>query len=428
MNPFLQKLQPYPFERQRALLAGASPPQDLAPISLSIGEPRHAPPDFVLRKLIDSLQGLGSYPQTAGIAALRAAIAAWLTRRFHLPTGSLNPDTMVLPVNGTREALFAFAQCIIDPGRGNDRPAVVMPNPFYQIYEGAALLAGAEPCFMANVGTSSAGAPSSDRISPDRWLPDLSSVPEALWQRCQLLYLCSPGNPTGAVASIDYLRQALALADRYDFVIAADECYSEIFMDESRPPAGLLQAALAAGHTAYERCMVFHSLSKRSSVPGLRSGFVAGDPGLIASFLLYRTYHGCAMPLPTQMASVEAWNDDQHVIDNRVLYRRKFEQVLPILRSVMPVEAPQAGFYLWPDVGFNVGADASGSASGLGDDERFTRELFERKHVTVLPGSYLARATPQGNPGRGRVRISLVATPDECVEAALRIRDYMMDR
>ncbi|AMN47364.1 succinyldiaminopimelate aminotransferase [Steroidobacter denitrificans] len=417
MNPFLQKLHPYPFERQRALLAGANPPHDLAHISLSIGEPRHAPPEFVLRKLIDSLQGLGSYPQTAGIAPLRAAIAAWLTRRFHLPAGSLDPETMVLPVNGTREALFAFAQCMVDPAGGTGRPAVVMPNPFYQIYEGAALLAGAEPCFMANPGTTGAASA--------QWLPDLTSVSEAIWRRCQLLYLCSPGNPTGAVAGIDYLRQALALADRYDFVIAADECYSEIFMDESRPPAGLLQAALAAGHTAYERCMVFHSLSKRSSVPGLRSGFVAGDPALIAAFLLYRTYHGCAMPLPTQMASMAAWNDDQHVIDNRVLYRRKFEQVLPILRSVMPVEAPQAGFYLWPDIGTASGA---GIETGLGDDERFTRELFERKHVTVLPGSYLARSTPHGNPGRGRVRISLVATLEECVDAAMRIRDYMMER
>lgn len=418
MNPLLQKLHPYPFERQRALLAGATPPHDLPHISLSIGEPRHAPPEFVLRKLIGSLEGLGSYPQTAGIAPLRAAIAAWLTRRFQLPAGSLEPETMVLPVNGTREALFAFAQCIVDPAGGAGRPAVVMPNPFYQIYEGAALLAGAEPRFMPNMGTTGTGAAS------EQWLPDLSSVPEALWRRCQLLYLCSPGNPTGAVASIDYLRQALALADRYDFVIAADECYSEIFMDESRPPAGLLQAAIAAGHTGYERCMVFHSLSKRSSIPGLRSGFVAGDPALIASFLLYRTYHGCAMPLPTQMASMEAWNDDQHVIDNRALYRRKFEQVLPILRSVMPVEAPQAGFYLWPDVSAALGS----GAGELEDDERFTRELFERKHVTVLPGSYLARSTSQGNPGRGRVRISLVATLDECVDAALRIRDYMSSR
>jgi N-succinyldiaminopimelate aminotransferase len=275
-----------------------------------------------------------------------------------------------------------------------------MPNPFYQIYEGAALLAGAQPHFLGNDRANAHGN--------QTWLPDLDDVPPAVWQRCQVLFLCSPGNPTGAVAGIDYLQRAIALADRYDFVIASDECYSEIYLDEARPPPGLLQAAVASGHTRFERCAVFHSLSKRSSVPGLRSGFVAGDARLIQAFLQYRTYHGCALPLPTQHASIAAWNDDRHVVENRRLYREKFAAVLPVLREVLEVDAPQASFYLWPKVP---------------DDERFARQLFERKHVTVLPGSYIARDTAHGNPGRGRVRISLVATVPECADAAHRIRD-----
>ena len=391
MNPALARLRPYPFERLRALLAGANPPAQLRHIPLSIGEPRHAPPQMVLDALTAALDGIGSYPSTAGLPEFRAAAAGWLTRRFQLPSGSIDPATMVLPVNGTREALFAFVQAMTG---STAEPVVVMPNPFYQIYEGAALLAGAEPWFMG-----------SDRH--DEYLPDLDSVPASIWERCSVLFLCSPGNPTGAVASVDYLRRALELADRHDFVIASDECYSEIYLDESQPPAGLLQAALAAGHTAYERCVVFHSLSKRSSVPGLRSGFVAGDAALIAPFLLYRTYHGCAMPIHAQLASIPAWNDEAHVVANRALYREKFARVLPILQQVMDVDAPQASFYLWPKVA---------------DDERFARELFERQHVTVLPGSYIARDLPDGsNPGRGRVRISLVASVQDCVEAAERI-------
>jgi N-succinyldiaminopimelate aminotransferase len=299
---------------------------------------------------------------------------------------------MLIPVNGTREGLFAFAQAMVDPVRA---PLVVMPNPFYQIYEGAAFLAGAQPYFLGN-----------DRANA--YLPDLDDVPPEVWQRCQLLFLCSPGNPTGAVASIDYLRRAIALADRHDFVIASDECYSEIYLDEAHPPPGLLQAAVASGHQGFERCVVFHSLSKRSSVPGLRSGFVAGDARLIQSFLQYRTYHGCALPLPTQFASIAAWNDDDHVVENRRLYREKFAKVLPVLREVLEVDAPEASFYLWPKVP---------------DDERFARQLFERQHVTVLPGSYIARDTPHGNPGHGRVRISLVATVPECLDAAERIRN-----
>lgn len=396
MNPALSKLQPYPFERLRALLAGAQPPANRPHIPLYIGEPRHAPPAFALDALTRNLDGFGSYPLTAGIPQLRVAIANWLTRRFQLPSNSISPETMVLPVNGTREALFAFVQAIIDPSR---RPLLVMPNPFYQIYEGAAFLAGAEPYFMPM--SSGSGAP---------LLPDLDSVPAEVWERCQLLFLCSPSNPTGAVASIEYLRRALELAERYDFVVASDECYSEIYLDEGRPPPGLLQAALAAGNTSYERCIVFHSLSKRSSLPGMRSGFVAGDVKLMKQFLLYRTYHGSAMPQPTQMASIAAWDDETHVAQNRELYRQKFAAVVPILREVMDVEMPEAAFYLWPRVG---------------DGERFTRSLFEHHNVTVLPGSYIARNMPGGNPGHDRVRISLVATVPECIAAAHRIREFV---
>jgi N-succinyldiaminopimelate aminotransferase len=394
MNPALSELRPYPFERLRALLAGAEPPAHLPHISLSIGEPRHAPPKFVIDALTANLHTMGSYPLTLGLPEFRAAAAGWLTRRFKLPAGAVDPQTMVLPVNGTREALFAFVQAVVDRSRD---PLVAMPNPFYQIYEGGALLAGAEPYFLGN-----------DKES--RYLPDLDGVPESVWRRCQLLFLCSPDNPTGTVASTDYLQRALALADRYDFVIASDECYSEIYLDEDHPPTGLLQAAIAAGHSSFERCVVFQSLSKRSSVPGLRSGFVAGDASLIKSFLLYRTYHGSAMPLHTQLGSIAAWNDDQHVVENRRLYREKFAVVLPILRSIMEVEAPQASFYLWPKVA---------------DDECFTRELFAQQNVTILPGTYISRDTPQGNPGRGRIRISLVASVSECKEAAERIRDYV---
>ena len=407
MNPLLSRLQAYPFERLATLKAGATPPAQLAHIALSIGEPKHAPPAFVLDTLRNSLAGLGSYPATAGLPEMRATIGRWLERRFAFDAGDVK-DSMVLPVNGTREALFAFAQAVVDPtatGAG-ERPLVVMPNPFYQIYEGAALLAGAEPHFL-------------DTTAANGFLPDLEAVPARVWDRCQLLYLCSPGNPAGAIMSVDYLRRAIALAAKHDFVIAADECYSEIYPDEHAPPPSLLQAARAAGHAGFERCVIFHSLSKRSSLPGLRSGFVAGDPAVLAKFLLYRTYHGCAMAVPSQLASIAAWNDETHVIENRRLYREKFARVIPILAPHLDVRAPEGGFYLWPDVG--------------GDDTRFTRELFAAKNVTLLPGSYLARDNRDAagnirNPGAGRVRISLVASVDECVEAAHRIADFVRGR
>ena len=394
MNPRLDLLRPYPFERLRTLFAGASPPPSLPHIPLSIGEPRHPPPAFVGEALARALGTLGSYPLAVGLPELRETVARWLERRFALPAAAVDAESMVLPVNGTREGLFAFVQAVVDAGR--PAPAVLMPNPFYQIYEGAALLAGAEPVYL-----------NCDRAGG--YLPDLDAVPAATWARCQVLFLCSPGNPTGAVLPMQYLRRALELSDRHGFVIASDECYSEIYRDEAHPPAGLLQAAHAAGNTAFERCVVFHSLSKRSSVPGLRSGFVAGDARILAGFRLYRTYHGCAVPVHTQLASIPAWQDEAHVVENRRLYRAKFAAVVPMLREVLDAEAPAGAFYLWLPVG---------------DDEAFARGLFERQHVTVLPGSYLARDTADGNPGRGRVRISLVASVDDCIEAARRIVEF----
>jgi len=402
MNPLLALLPPYPFERLARLKAGVSAPSTLEPIDLGIGEPRHEPPQEVLKTLRDNLHRLGTYPSSAGLPELRSACAGWLERRYRLPPGSVDPATMVLPVSGTREALFAFVQAAIDRGAGSDpgrgEPLVLMPNPCYQIYEGATLLAGARPHFL-------------DTGAASGYTPDLDAVPESIWRRCQVLFLCSPGNPTGKVLSLERLRHAITLAQRYDFIIAADECYTELYLDERCPPAGLLQAALACGHGSFERCVVFHSLSKRSSLPGLRSGFICGDPRIVSRFLLYRVYHGTAMPVPTQLASVTAWQDDDYAARNRRLYQEKFERVLPILAPHLAVDKPDGAFYLWPDVG--------------GDDERFARELYASQAVTVLPGSYLARTGPNGNPGAGRVRISLVHPLEKCVQAAERIRDFV---
>ena len=395
MNPDLSRLQPYPFERLAELNAGVVPPADLQPIPLSIGEPKHTTPAFIAETIISHLHGLSQYPLTRGQPALREAIGDWLNRRFALPHGSLDPAQQVLPVNGTREALFAIAQAVIDRGR---RPVVLMPNPFYQIYEGAALLAGAEPVFMNT--TAETG-----------YLPDFSRIPDALWQRVQLVYICSPGNPTGAVMGMPELQGLIELADRHDFVIASDECYSELYFDESAPPAGLLQAAAAMGRTDYRRCLVFHSLSKRSNAPGLRSGFVAGDLELIASFLRYRTYHGCAMPPATQAASIRAWQDEGHVIANRALYREKFRAVTDLLQPALDVQPPPAGFYLWPVTPV--------------DDCRFARGLLQQQNVTVLPGSFLSRTHEGLNPGENHVRMALVAPLDDCIEAAERIRAYL---
>ena len=394
MHPALAQLRPYPFERLARLLAAVAPPPGLRPIALAVGEPRHAPPAILVEALVAALDALGTYPATAGSPEFRRAAAGWLERRYGLG-GTLDPETMLLPANGTREALFAFAQAVVDPHAG---AVVAMPNPCYQIYEGAALLAGASPYYL-------------DPLPAEGWVPDLEAVPAAVWERCALLYLCSPGNPAGGVLSITRMQRALELADRHDFLIAADECYADIYPDESNPPPGFLAACRAAGRRHFGRVVVFHSLSKRSSAPGLRSGFVAGDPAVLARLRLYRTYHGCALPLQVQRASSAAWNDDQHAAENRALYRAKFAAVRPILAPLLPVELPAGGFYLWPEVG--------------GDDEAFARALYAATGVSVLPGSYLGREGEAGNPGRGRVRVSLVASLDDCVVAAERIRDFL---
>ncbi len=398
MNHALNQLQPYPFEKLRALLAGVTAAADKRPIALSIGEPKHASPAFVKQALADNLDQMAVYPTTQGIAALREAIAAWCERRFQVPAGWLDPARHVLPVNGTREALFAFTQTVAQ--RDVDG-LVVSPNPFYQIYEGAALLAGTTPHYLPC-------------LDQNGFNPDFDAVPAQVWQRCQILFLCSPGNPTGALVPMPILKKLIALADEHDFVIAADECYSELYFDEDAPPPGLLTACAELGRSDFKRCVVFHSLSKRSNLPGLRSGFVAGDADILKAFLLYRTYHGCAMPVQTQLASIAAWKDEAHVLANRDLYREKFDAVLDILAPVMDVKRPDGSFYLWAKVPM--------------DDAQFCRELFEQEHVTVVPGSYLSRDVDGLNPGAGRVRMALVAPLSECVEAAQRIRRFLERR
>lgn len=395
MNPFLADLQPYPFEKLARLKASVAPPPGLAPINLSIGEPQHPTPPIISDALIAHLHGLARYPATKGIAELRGVISRWLSRRFGLPDWAVDPESQVLPVNGTREALFSFAQCAVDPAPD---ALVVMPNPFYQIYEGATLLAGARPHFL-------------NLHQQHGFLPDLSTVPDSLWRRCRLVYICTPGNPSGAVMPLDELQRLIELAERWDFTIASDECYSELYYDEGNPPPGLLQAAWLGGNREFRRCVVFHSLSKRSNAPGLRSGFVAGDAAILRDYAQYRTYHGCAMSLPVQHASIAAWSDEDHVKENRGRYRAKFDAVLAELECVLPLSMPEAGFYLWAQI--------------AGDDEQFARDLFARHHLTVLPGSYLSREVGGINPGKGYLRIALVAPLDECVEAAARIATFL---
>lgn len=393
MNPSLGRLQPYPFQRLQTLLAGVAPPA-LSPISLSIGEPQHVTPDVVRRALVDHLDGLATYPATAGLGELRQALAAWFERRFGVPP--LDPDANVLPVNGTREALFAIAQVLV--GRAGEAPVVVCPNPFYQIYEGAALLAGAEPVFL-------------NQTQDEGFDFDLESVTEDQWSRTQLMYVCTPGNPTGRVLTLDAWRQIFERADRYGFVVASDECYSEIYPDENHAPLGGLEAAHRLGRDGYRQLVVFSSLSKRSNAPGLRSGAVAGDAEVLRQFLLYRTYHGSAMSTVVQRASIAAWTDEVHVRENRRRYREKFAAVVPVLGPVLDVREPDAGFYLWARV-------------PGGNDEQFARALFEATHVTVLPGQYLARDAHGMNPGHGYVRMALVADTATCAEGTRRIIDF----
>ena len=392
VNPHLNQLQPYPFEKLRQLFADVTPNPAFAPISLGIGEPKHPTPAFIKQALADHLGGLASYPTTAGSDALRGTIANWLARRYEIPT----PDaaTQVLPVNGSREALFALAQTVVDPASG---ALVLCPNPFYKIYEGATYLAGATPYFV--------------NADPARnFAPDYSTVSAATWQRVRLLYLCTPGNPTGSVMTLDDWKLLFDLSDKYGFVIAADECYSEIYF-KPEAPLGALQAASLLGRADYRNLIAFSSLSKRSNVPGMRSGFVAGDAAILKKFLLYRTYQGGAMSPSVQAASIAAWNDEQHVVENRAKYLDKFSRVTPMLQEVLDVALPDAGFYLW------AGVDRY---PGISDVE-FARRLYAEFNVTVLPGSYLGRDAHGSNPGRNRIRMALVAEADECLEAAARL-------
>jgi N-succinyldiaminopimelate aminotransferase len=396
VNPRLNQLQPYPFQKLRELFRDVTPNPELAPINLSIGEPKHATPEFIREALSGNLDGLSHYPLTQGSESLREAIMEWILRRYG---ADLDPVTQVLPVNGSREALFAFAQAVVDPTR--HQKMVLAPNPFYQIYEGAAILAGAKPYFL-------------NTLPDNAFRMDLALVPEEVWDWCQLIYVCSPGNPTGKVMELAEWQALFELADRHDFVIAADECYSEIYFDEGNPPLGALTAAQRLGRDPGRpgsRLVVFNSLSKRSNVPGLRSGFVAGDPDIVARFLLYRTYHGSAMNPAVQAASTIAWGDEGHVHENRRLYREKFATVMPLLKGILDFDAPDAAFYLWARV--------------PGDDAEFARELYRRQHVTVLPGSYLARDARGVNPGKGYVRIALVDSLAQCEDAARRIADFV---
>ena len=400
MNPLLTKLQPYPFERLKQLFSQVSPNPGYKPISLGIGEPKHATPEFIKTALSSALSGLATYPATAGEPKLREALAAWLQRRYNL---SVDATTQVLPVNGSREGLFAFTQVIVDTTKSPMAPIVVCPNPFYQIYEGAALLAGAEPYYVNSDPVRNFGV-------------DWDQVPAAIWQRTQMIFVCSPGNPAGAVMPLDEWKKLFDLSDRYGFVIASDECYSEIYFQEGvPPPLGGLEAAQKCGRTDFKNIVSFTSLSKRSNVPGMRSGFVAGDAAIMKQFALYRTYHGSAMGLVVQAASIAAWSDEEHVVANRALYRDKFMQVTPLLAEVLEVKLPDAGFYLWAKIPSILKLD----------DATFAKSLLEQYNVIVLPGSYLAREANGINPGDNYIRMALVASTAECVEAAQRIVQFV---
>ena len=399
MNPLLASLQPYPFERLRQLFAGVTPNPQLQHISLGIGEPKHATPEFIKKALTASLDtALSGYPATAGELRMREACGNWLQRRYNI---EINPATQVLPVNGSREALFSLTQAVVNPTKSASNPIVISPNPFYQIYEGATLLGGAKPYYVPNTAENNYAA-------------DWDAVPADVWAKTQLLFVCSPGNPTGKIMPLEEWQKLFELSEKYGFVIASDECYSEIYFRDE-PPLGGLEAASLLGYKDFKRLVAFTSLSKRSNVPGLRSGFVAGDAAILKDFLLYRTYHGCAMSGVVQAASIAAWNDEAHVIENRNFYRTKFAQVTPVLADVMDVKLPDASFYLWAGV----------PAAWNNSDTDFARELYAAEHVTVLPGSYIAREAHGFNPGQGRVRMALVAETAECLEAAHRIARFI---
>ena len=394
MNPRLGLLQPYPFEKLRSLLAGATPPKDLAPINLQIGEPQHPTPALIKDTLTANLDLLARYPLTKGLPELRQAIAAWIGRRYGV---TVDAEREVIPVTGTREALFAIAQAILDPADAN--ALVACPNPFYQIYEGAALLGGAKPYFV-------------NAVAANGFRTDWNAIPAAVWARVKLLYTCSPNNPTGRVMPREEWKRLFELSDRHGFTIVSDECYSEVYFDEASPPLGALTAARELGRGDFRRLVVMGSLSKRSNAPGLRSGYAAGDASILERFVLYRTYHGAAMSNAVQRASIVAWNDEAHVAENRRLYREKFARFREILSPALPLTVPEAAFYYW-------------AAVPGGDDERFTRDLYASKNITVLPGSYLSREAHGANPGRGFVRIALVSTVDETVEAARRMKEFV---
>jgi N-succinyldiaminopimelate aminotransferase len=395
MDPNLNKLQPYPFEKLRELFLTGVQDNGLDNINLSIGEPKSPTPDFIKQAMGSNLEYLANYPKTKGELSLRTAITNWLLNRFSLPQNSIDPEQHILPVNGTREALFAIAQTIVDR---NQNAKVLLPNPFYQIYEGAAYLAGAEPVYI-------------DFSVINGEVPGIDAVSEDTWQHTQLVYICTPSNPTGDIIPLACMQKLHKLAHQYDFIIASDECYSEIYTDENNPPQGLLQACVANGDTSYQRCLAFYSLSKRSNSPGLRSGFVVGDADTISQFLKYRTYHGSAMPMSTQLASAAAWGDETHVKANRARYQQSFNYAIEEISKEIAIEQPQAGFYLWLPTPI--------------DDEQFALGLYSQQNVTVLPGKYLARSVNNQNPGANRVRIALVATPEECQTAAKRITTYI---
>lgn len=396
MNPNLDRLHPYPFAKLNSLKQGITPPQSKSHIALSIGEPKHETPQLIHDALIKHSGGIAKYPTTKGIPELRVAITEWISQRFYIAPSDINPENQVLPVSGTREALFSFAQAIIDPSKPD--ALVVMPNPFYQIYEGAALLAGAEPYFINTTEESD-------------YLPNFDSIPDEIWQRCQLVFICSPGNPTGSVISEHSHIKLIKLAERFDFIIASDECYTEIYDDENNPPQGLLETAYNMGNTAFKHCVMFQSLSKRSNAPGLRSGFVAGNADILKKYFEYRTYQGCALPIPTQYASTVAWQDEEHVKKNRDLYRQKFSAFIDILGGVCTINKPPASFYIWLKTPI--------------DDADFAQQLFAQQNITVLPGSFLSRDAHGINPGKNHIRIALVAPVEECIEAANRIKHFI---